>query len=201
MKQLSEPGHGKKVRVERILDKLPEVFGTRETEKFVNHSAQWSSRAVVAGYIVRLQRGVYWNRYRYPDLSLPFIACQVKAAPCYISCEWALHSHGVLLQRPFVCTVITLSTAVGAERRIEIMGESIEFSHIAEKLFWGYEPVDGYFLAGPEKAYLDTLYYGRDPEKWGELDIDMFEPHRLLKMAKKFPQRIQEKIVMVLHSN
>ena len=75
------------------------------------------------------------------------------------------------------------------------MGETIEFSHITERLFRGYEEVENYFLATAEKAYLDTLYYGRNPEKWGELEKDLLDRERLYVMADKFPSRIRKQAV------
>ena len=177
-----------------ILSRLPEVFGIREVEKYVGYPAQWLSRAAASGRIIRLQRGIYWNRWRYPDLSLAYLACQIKSAPCYISCEWALHARGVLLQKPFVCTEVTLSTAVGRGRNIVLMGETIEFSHIDTSLFWGYEPVEGYFLASAEKAYLDALHYHRDLQNWGELEKDTLNMERLHAMAKKFPRQIAKRL-------
>jgi hypothetical protein len=183
-----------------IFSRLPEVFGVREAEKYVRHPAQWLVRAESAGHIVRLQRGTYWNRLRYPGLTLPYLACHIKSAPSYVSCEWALHARGVLLQRPFTCTVVTLSTAVGKKREVRLMGETIEFSHIAESLFWGYEPIQGYFMATAEKAYLDTLYYGRDPEEWGELEEDVLDTQALLSMAERFPKRILATITSIVGS-
>ena len=198
MKRSSDnPTVRRKTPAGEILSGLPEVFGVREVEKYVNHPTQWLARAARSGQVVRLQRGTYWNRSRYPDLSLPYLACQIKSAPCYISCEWALHAGGVLLQRPFTCTVVTLSTAVGRQREIRLMGETIEFSHMAESLFWGYEQVEGYFLASPEKAYLDTLYYGRNPEQWGELEKGSLDLEVLQSMAEKFPPRVSKRIASI----
>jgi len=74
------------------------------------------------------------------------------------------------------------------------MGETIEFSNIDESLFWGYEPLEGYFLASAEKAYLDTLHYHRDPEKWGEQEKDMLDLKVLQSLATKFPKRTVKRI-------
>lgn len=195
MKKLS---HNKRIQKKKtageILSRLPEVFGVREVEKYVRYPGLWASRVAASGRILRLQRGTYWNRFRYPDLSLPYLACQIKSDPSYISCEWALHARGVLLQRPFVCTVVTLSTAVGRGREVALMGETIEFSKIDESLFWGYEPVEGYFLASAEKAYLDTFHYHRDPERWGEIEKDMLDLKAFQSMAAKFPKRTVKRI-------
>ncbi len=76
------------------------------------------------------------------------------------------------------------------------MGETIEFSNIDQRLFWGYEPVEGYFLASAEKAYLDTLHYHRDPEKWGELEKDMLDLKALQPMAAKFPKRTAKRLAL-----
>jgi len=194
----AEMKHRGRTPAGELLSRLPEVFGVRELEKFLRYPAQWLVRSTASGKIVRLQRGTYWNRYRYPGLTVPYLACHIREAPSYISCEWALHDRGILLQRPFVCSVVTLSTSVGRERQIRLMDETIEFSHISKRLFWGFESVEGYFLATAEKAYLDTLYYGRDPEEWGELEKDALNPEALRDMAEKFPQWVVKFLVKFL---
>ena len=55
--------------------------------------------------------------------------------------------------------MLTLSTAVGVTRNLVWRGVTIEYSHISDRLYFGFEPRDGYNLALPEKALLDGIYY------------------------------------------
>ena len=91
--------------------------------------------------------------------SLEEAACFIRT-PSYISAEWALHLHGIILQAPTVCTVLTLSTAVGVRRNLLRHGVTIEYSRISSRLYFGFETRNGFNLALPEKALLDAVYYG-----------------------------------------
>ncbi|MBW2707574.1 MAG: hypothetical protein JRD84_14900, partial [Deltaproteobacteria bacterium] len=104
--------------------------------------------------------GNYINSFLYGFPAVEDVACFLKP-PAYITCEWALNIHGISLQAPVVCTVVTLSTSVGKKRNIQYQGITIEFSKISDRLFFGFIKYDNYYLATPEKAILDTLYYRR----------------------------------------
>ena len=112
--------------------------------------------------------------------------------PSYISAEWALHLHGVIIQAPTVCTVVTLSTAVGVSRNLQWRGVAIEYSHIADKLYFGFEMQDGYNLAVPEKALLDCIYYRNTVPFEDELELELLNMDRLQEMAQVFPKRVRE---------
>lgn len=114
------------------------------------------------------------------------VGCFLRS-PSYISCEWALNRNGATLQAPTVCTVITLSTAVGESRNLFYQGVTIEFAHIADRLFTGYEMQEGFNLAVPEKALLDTIYLRKSAPFRGELELDVFDPERLQSLAESFP--------------
>ena len=121
------------------------------------------------------------------------VGCFLKP-PGYISCEWALNYHGISLQAPMVCTVVTLSTSVGKKRSIEYQGIIVEFSRIFPGLFFGLTYVDRFYIASPEKAILDTLYYrGRIPAQ-DELELDRIDFKRLLKMGGGYPKTVSRTI-------
>ncbi|MFH2075451.1 MAG: hypothetical protein ABIJ57_08915, partial [Pseudomonadota bacterium] len=86
-----------------------------------------------------------------------------------------------------VCTVLTLSTAVGTARNLEYGGVTIEFSHLAARLFTGFETRDGFNLALPEKALLDTIYLRKAIPFRDELDLDLLDKRRLDRLANDFP--------------
>jgi predicted transcriptional regulator of viral defense system len=120
-------------------------------------------------------------------------ACFVRT-PSYISAEWALHLHGVIIQAPSVCTVVTLSTAVGVKRNLVWRGITIEYSHISDRLYFGFEPQTGYNLALPEKALLDCIYYRRTAPFADELEMEELDTGRLREMARPFPLRVRKMV-------
>ena len=121
----------------KTLQQLPQLFRYADVQKFTANANVFLTRALKQGLIERLARGVYINAAIKGMPQIEEAACFIRT-PCYISCEWALNYHGITIQAPTVCTVITLSTAVGDSRRLSWHGVSIEFSRIAERLFTGF---------------------------------------------------------------
>ena len=173
-----------------ILQALPRLFRSADLYKFTGNANVFLTRACKRGLITRLTRGVYINVRMKGETSLEEAACFVRT-PSYISAEWALHLHGIILQAPTVCTVLTLSTAVGVTRNLAYQGVAIEYSHLSDRLYFGFESRDGFNLATPEKALLDTIYYRRGMPFAGEMDWDELDADLLREMSKSFPLRVK----------
>ena len=174
-----------------ILQALPALFRSADLLKFTGNANVFLTRALERGYITRLTRGVYVNSRLKAEPSLEEAACFVRT-PSYISAEWALHKHGVIIQVPTVCTVVTLSTAVGITRNLSWRGVAIEYSHISDRLYFGFEARDGFNLAMPEKALLDCIYYRNAAPFEDELELEGIGTGRLQEMAQPFPVRVRE---------
>jgi len=170
----------------KTLQKLPQLFRYADVEKFTGNANVFLTRALQKGLIERITRGVYVNTFLKNRPEIEEVACFLRT-PSYISCEWALNRHGIILQSPVVCTVLTLSTAVGSTRNVQYGGVTIEFSHMAPRLFSGFETRDGFNLALPEKALLDTIYLRKAIPFRDELDIALLDRQRLDRMANDFP--------------
>jgi len=172
---------------------LPNLFRKQDAEKVAPHTAVFLSRALKDGLIHHISRGNYINSFLYGFPAVEDVACFLKP-PAYITCEWALNIHGISLQAPVVCTVVTLSTSVGKKRNIQYQGITIEFSKISDYLFFGFLKHDNYYLATPEKAILDTLYYRRMIPAFDEFDLDDVDYETLGKMAAKFPSTVSRAV-------
>jgi hypothetical protein len=180
-----------------ILQTLPSLFHSADLLKFTGNANVFLTRALQRGFITRLTRGVYINSRMKAEPSLEEAACFVRT-PSYISAEWALHLHGVIIQVPVVCTVVTLSTAVGVTRNLNWRGITIEYSHIADQLYNGFEAREGYNLATPEKALLDYIYYRNSVPFADELELEELDLQRLQAMARPFPLRVQEMVAKLM---
>jgi predicted transcriptional regulator of viral defense system len=176
---------------------LPNLFRRQDAEKVAPHTAVFLSRALKNGLIHHISRGNYINSFLYGFPAVEDVACFLKP-PAYITCEWALNTHGISLQAPVVCTVVTLSTSVGKKRNIQYQGITIEFSKISDRLFFGFIKHDNYYLATPEKAILDTLYYRRMIPAFDELDLDDVDYETLVKMADKFPSTVSRAVHLLM---
>ncbi len=110
----------------RRLKFLPAIFRKVDVEKISPHAGVFLSRAMHKGLISRLNRGNYVNSFLYGFPRVEAVACFLRP-PAYVTCEWALNYHGIILQAPYVCTVATLSTAVGKKRTVEYQGIGIGY--------------------------------------------------------------------------
>ncbi|MBU4074646.1 MAG: type IV toxin-antitoxin system AbiEi family antitoxin domain-containing protein, partial [Proteobacteria bacterium] len=88
-----------------ILQQLPQLFRYADVEKFTGNANVFLTRALKSGMVGRIARGVYVNAFLKNRPEIEEVACFLRT-PSYISCEWALNRHGVLLQSPVVCTVL-----------------------------------------------------------------------------------------------
>ena len=168
-----------------ILKQLPLLFRYSDVRKFTGNANVFLTRALAKGLVERVARGVYINAVREGKPGIEEVACFLRT-PSYVSCEWALNRHGVLLQSPLVCTVLTMDTAVGVKRNLRFGGVMIEFSHIASRLFNGFETREGYNLAGPEKALLDAIHLRKAIPFRDELELDALNLELLGKLAQPY---------------
>ncbi len=171
------------------LKQLPALFRKQDAEKVAPHTAMFLTRAVKKELIYRIIRGHYVNSFLYGFPSVEEVACFLRP-PAYVTCEWAMNYHGVSLQVPATCTVATLSTAVGRNRNIAYQGVTIAFSRISPALFTGFAAVDKFYVATPEKALLDTLYYRKRIPAHDELEWDEVDAGALAELAAKYPKSV-----------
>ena len=181
-----------------ILRQLPQLFRYADVEKFTGNANVFLTRALAKGFVERVVRGVYLNSMRDGRPVIEEVACFLRT-PSYISCEWALDSHGIIIQAPFVCTVLTLDTAVGQSRDVAFGGVTIEFSRIASRLFNGFEMIDGFNLAVPEKALLDTIYLRKHVPFPDELDLEHINKDILMQMAMPFPAVVKKRLEEIFY--
>ena len=176
---------------------LPALFRKVDVEKVTPHAAVFLSRAKQKSLVYRLNRGNYVNSFLCGFPRVEEVACFLRP-PAYVTCEWALNYHGISLQSPYACTAATLSSAVGKSRSVEYQGVVIEYSKISPSLFFGFTRVDRYYIATPEKAVLDTLYFRKSIPAMDELELDTIDPDRLQEMAEKYPSTVKKRLP---HSN
>jgi hypothetical protein len=181
----------KKQKAVEVLRFLPSLFRYNDIVKLVSNPNVFLTRALHADYVTRIVRGVYYNTFKESP-GVEEVACFLRT-PSYISCEWALNYHNVILQVPVVCTVITLSTSVGERYKVRYKDVIIEYSKISEKLFFGYLTMGKFNIAAPEKALLDTIYLrGRIPFA-DELELNNLDIKKLMDLSKFYPLSVQKK--------
>ena len=145
------------------------------------------SRLVKSGRIIRLRKNVY----QLPDKVYDFrkIASQLYE-PCYLSFESVLNECGILSQIPYTLTFATINKS----KKITLESQEIEFRQIKKELFFGYELQDGIFIALPEKALADQIYFisrGLAVLNFKELDLKNVSLKKFNFFLKFYPKSTQ----------
>ncbi len=153
------------------------VFTTRQLSVVLGvprgHAKVYASRLVARGWAWRPMRG------RVAITRDDFALATQLVEPSYVTAHSALHLRGMLDQVPreVECATPRLSL------RLDRLG--IRYRKIHPTLFFGYERVErglSYaFVASPEKALLDMVYFGYSPTEWGFAD-----PRELRRMAEAY---------------
>lgn len=184
----------KNLSMTEVLKKLPSpLFSSVDAAKLVPDDNMFLFRAARKGYIRRIANRVYWNViFSKEPPKVEQVACFARR-PSYISCEWAMNLHGVLLQAPFVCTAITLHPGVGKRNRIFYSSFTIEYSKIAERLWLPGEIMDrgGAAVAAPEKALLDAVYLRHKVPFAEELEAENLNVKKLKELSFLYPKKVQ----------
>lgn len=154
------------------------------------------SRYVRQGILIRLKKNFYvldrnWEHYERKDF---FRICNFFQVPSYISCMTALGFFGITtqVQRDWY-------ENIAQRRSLKAEARGIVFSYhkISRPLFFGFAKQDGFFIAAPEKAFLDSVYLhslGRYPLDWSSLNLGALNRETLLTMMEPFPAQVRRRV-------
>ena len=151
------------------------------------------SRWVKAGKLVQLKRGIYLLAGPYRKIKTPeFYIANVLKNPSYVSLEKALEYHGLIPESVAVYTSVTTKRPGSLQTSVGVY----DYRHIKPSFFWGYMSLvlngQTVFMATPEKALLDFLYFKHvkiSLEYLKELrlqHVENIKPKRLLEYARRF---------------
>ncbi len=145
-----------------------------------------ANRLTSNGILERITKGVYCLKDSRPG---DFETANFLYKPSYISLESALAFYGILIQTPLTITSVTPKRA----KKIFAGNREFTYSHLDQRYYSGYIREQGFIIATPEKALIDTIFfagYGRTvihPEEWLLNNIDK-------KKLKKLSEKIESKI-------
>ncbi|MEA3450128.1 MAG: hypothetical protein U9Q85_04125 [Patescibacteria group bacterium] len=132
------------------------------------------------GYIIRKRKGIYvkenYNKYE--------LAIRIYT-PAYISFETVLQQAGIIFQ-PYE----SIFAASYLNRRIELSdGQSIELRKLKNQILINQAGIirkDNYFIAGPERAFLDMIYV--NPEYYFD-NLDLIDFAKCRKIISAYGQK------------
>lgn len=149
-----------------------------------------ASRLVKMGLLIRIGKELFGNSLL--GFSPEEAACTAYA-PSYLSCEYVLSRVGVIDQMPVVITAVTLNRG----KRMRVGGTTVEYRHLRRGLFWGYVVERESFIAEPEKALLDWIYFSirkNDRLALDEINWENIERSKFEEYAARFPRQVRRQL-------
>jgi len=153
-----------------------------------------ASRYVKAGILIRLKRNLYILQENWYGISSEqkFTFANLIQTPSYISLMTALDYYEIStqMQQDFLESI-----AIKRTKSVEISGTFFNYTKIARKLYFGFVRKRGFFIAEPEKAFLDAVYLmsiGRYKLDLSSINFEKFNPEKIIKMAQNFPLITQQ---------
>lgn len=177
----------------RTIQKL--YFGYEELARILGISADSArvaaSRYVRQGLLVRIKRNLYMLRevWDKADREDKFLIANMGQVPSYISLTTALEYYGITtqVQREFYESVAIVRT-----KEIQIEQTVFTYTRISQELYFGFRKEKGFFIAFPEKAFLDALYlmsYGRYSLDLSAINSDRLDFDKVKAMCTDFPAK------------
>lgn len=150
-----------------------------------------ANRYAAQGLIVRIKKNVYVLKERWDALTGEevFSLANLIQVPSYISLMTALGYYDVTtqMQRDFI-----ESLALKRTKEVKAGDKVFNFTRLGRKLYFGFSRIKGFFIASPEKAFLDAIYlksFGRYKFDMTSIDFDKLDKIKINRMAKLFPER------------
>lgn len=150
-----------------------------------------AARYVRQKALVRFKRNCYLLPERWRSLTDEerFLLANMGQVPSYISLMTAMMYHNLTtqVQRDF-----TESVAVKRTKAIEVEGAVFNYCRIDKRLYRYFYREKGFFIAGPEKAFLDAAYlasFGRYRFDTASIDKGRLDKKVLLRLSKGYPER------------
>ncbi len=157
-----------------------------------------ASRYVKAGLLLRLKRDMYVRAERWPFLNQEekFQLANLLQSPSYISLLTALSWYEISTQIP---QDYIESVALKRTKKIQVQNTVFQYLKIKKSLYFGFVRRQRFFIAEPEKAFLDALYLftlGRYFLDLDALDFSRFDWEKIKRWLPQFPPAVQKKVLV-----
>jgi predicted transcriptional regulator of viral defense system len=152
-----------------------------------------ANRYIKHGLLLRLKRNMYVLRDKWAsiDREEEFLLANIIQVPSYISLMTALDYYEITtqIQRDFIESV-----AIKRTKGVEIKQKFFNYTKINTELYSGFSRTRDFFIAFPEKAFLDAVYlmsFGRYSFDIPSIDFGKLDREKVEYMARLFPLKTQ----------
>ena len=150
-----------------------------------------ANRYVKKGFLIRAKRNIYLLKDRWLDLTREqkFILANIIQTPSYISLMSALEYYEITtqIQQDFIESI-----ALKRTKEVELDHTFFNYIKINPVLYSGFFRIRGFFIATPEKAFLDAIYlksFGRYQLDISSIDFSKLKRKKVEEMAAMYPEK------------
>lgn len=185
-----------------IRERAKYVFSPLDLQRYFNVNYE-TARKFILRYIkkdiyIKIKRGLYFDRNFLPaDTEIANKLYQ----PSYLSFEYVLSYYGIIPE-----TVYSITSATSkASRKFKLQNTEYIYYRLKKKVFTGYlnKEINAHkiFIAEPEKAFVDYLYFVdlRKKSIYERIDIKKLNLLRIIKLAKLFERPSLIKLVKKIY--
>jgi len=152
------------------------------------------TRYVKRGLLTRLKRGLYAKTETLAHMGQTDLFCiaNILQVPSYISLMTALAYYGMAAQAP---RGFIESISIKRTRAFEMGSPSFHYIKIRPDLYRDFVKRDGFFIALPEKAVMDSLYLasmGRYDFDASALDLTRIDEETLAAFSAAYPPKAKK---------
>lgn len=172
-----------------IREKSKYIFSPLDLQRYFNvtyeTARKFIQRGVNRGIYIKVKRGLYFDK-SFPPAELE-IANKLYQ-PSYLSFEYALSYYGLIPETVYSITSATPKTT----RKFTVWNNNYVYYRLKKRAFTGYlkKEIDGQmvFIAEPEKAFVDYLYFVDLGKKtvYERIDIKKLNRQKVTKLAGLF---------------
>jgi hypothetical protein len=153
-----------------------------------------ASRYVRLGLLARLKRNTYvlTDRWKAASRAEWFALANLGQSPSYISLLSALDYHEITTQ---VQRGLIESVAVKRTRELTLGDTLFRYTKINQALYFGFGRQQGFFIASPEKAFLDAMYllsFGRYSLDLAAIDNEKLDRKEIARLGRRFPLKTRK---------
>jgi predicted transcriptional regulator of viral defense system len=150
-----------------------------------------ANRYVKKGFLIRAKRNIYLLKDRWLDLTREqkFILANIIQTPSYISLMSALAYYEVTtqIQQDFIESIALTRT-----KEVELDHTFFNYIKLNPVLYSGFTRMQGFFIAEPEKAFLDAIYlksFGRYQLDISSIDFSKLKRKKVEEIAEIYPEK------------
>ena len=170
-----------------------DIFSMKDLQKLFPQESNLKisvKRMLDAGVLMQVTRSIY--ALKGGNLDIEKVATRLYY-PSYISFESVLSKYGIINQGLYGLTLATTRHS----KKVTLAGIDCQYSQLKPALFFGFDLVNGTYLAQPEKAFLDQLYLmslGKRTGNTSEWDLNPMDTKKVNDNLQFFTHRVQEKV-------